>query len=216
MPDLSAFATWLQQQELQMPPFHDYQPIAQGTIMTLLNFVNYNAVLDYFSRYLFFWMGKHPPQEEQVLGIKMRSIIQAYEMSPGDHSAADFQNYLNTYFSDSNNDLCIAIPGLAPWVIYQMFADLGLQNPHVYTIQDYAYAGVCQALAKLNPPKLEPDYDVLTSLTYSIRDSVFDPSKWQSVLDAVTLIVDSSKYGQLQPATQNILQAILSHFPPTP
>lgn len=91
-----------------------------------------------------------------------------------------------------------------------MFADMGLQNPHTYSLQDYAYAGVCQALAKLSPLHKEPDYDLLTGLTASIKDAIYDPSKWPQVVQAVYNVVHSPTiYDQLQSTTQGILDAIL-------
>ena len=122
-----------------------------------------------------------------------------------------FNAYLQQYFSSPDHDLCLAIPGMAPWAIYQIFADLGVQNPHVYTDQDYAYAGVCQAEKKVANPKVLPDYDLLDNLAKMIRDSIFDPTLWPNVI--ATAKADLQNYPNLKESTHDMLLVIIN-FPP--
>lgn len=223
-PNLSTLTSWFTKEiATAPPPFHDYQPLQQSTILTLLGTVDYKYAIQYFQSYLVFWVGMHVPQYEKDLAAKFEAIIRGFAKSHPHPTADDFKQYLDTYMATPGNDLCLAVPGISPWHINQLFNDLGISptpyTPPVpdYPNADYAYAGACQRLEAVSSPKIiEPDYDVYLQLVQRIRDSIVDqtanPYK-ANVLDWVKGVVDSPTFGQLTKDSQTVLNEILSQAP---
>jgi len=102
------------------------------------SYFDYSVTLAYFNEFLMIWGGRQMPLYQQHFAAAMRSIISGYIQTHPNPTQADFQNYLNANYS--NTDFCFQFPGLSAWYPAILFANFGLQSPHTYTMIDNAYA----------------------------------------------------------------------------
>jgi len=210
---------WLSKQWYSSPyPFPDYMADHWRPAWNLTSCFGSQYLFQYFNVYIITLANDRytDPIEKQV-ATTIRSVIDGYITThPGDYSIADLNSYLVTYYANPYNDLCLQIPQLTPFMIGNIFEDLDLTDPYPYRIADYAYGGVCQALAAVTNPEIEPDYDMLNTLGIDIKNAIMNPGQYpyQNVLNEIQAIKDDpSKWSPLQPLTQEILTAILTMGP---
>jgi len=150
--DLAQLDEWAQ--GIVLDPNSDYYAADSTAQQIFLSNFDYSVSLACLQYYLENWEAAHPASYDQDFAATLNGIIQGYEQSqtdPTQLSKADFQNYLNEYYSDT--DYCFMFPGLSPTDIASVYAGLGMTDPYSnYGPADTAYASANQAYSNLPDP----------------------------------------------------------------
>jgi len=175
-----------------------------------LGYFDYSVKLSSLVSYLIFW-GSRPqaPSSDQQFAIALRSIISGYLQTHPQGTQADFQNYLNANYA--KNDFCFQCPGLSPWDVESMFTQIGLQNPHTYSMIDFAYWLSFNGEQLIHPSSGSPDAAAFAAFYQKLvtTEQLYDPAHpdadlFTPIKQWITEFQQTPQWNQLQPASQAV------------